>query len=292
MASMTASGESTISNDAESWVTVRRFSSLDDAYDHGLVVLAMGEDCRVEQEVESGAFILQTEDAPTESLENELSSYSAEAAAMRVKVPVPQSRFFSPGWGWYAVWLLTMVMAYEWQGRPDANVDRYVSSSIGLIEHGEWWRPFTALFLHADLPHLMGNLLVGLGFTVFVSRTFGAALAWVLILLCGALGNAVNCLFHYPDAFYSLGASTAVFAALGLLSGGGMAESWHMRPHWTWPKIIAPFLAGVVLLGMLGVSADPLTDVLGHVCGFTVGVVAGIIAGHFISRPRNAYATS
>jgi rhomboid protease GluP len=287
---MTARGETTFPIDDESWVTVRRFSSLDDAYDHGLVVLAMGEECRVEEE--SGAFILQTEEAPTEFLESELSAYSEEAAALRNKAPVPQTKFFAPGWGWYAVWVLLMVMAYEWQGRADADVDRYVSSSIGLIGHGEWWRPFTALFLHADLPHLTGNLLVGLGFTVFVSRMFGAALAWSLILCCGALGNAVNCLLHYPDSFESLGASTAVFAALGLLSGGGMAESWHMRPHWTWPKIIAPFLAGVVLLGMLGVSADPLTDVLGHVCGFAVGVVAGIIAGYGISRPADKSVTS
>jgi membrane associated rhomboid family serine protease len=38
-------------------------------------------------------------------------------------------------------------------------------------------------------------------------------------------------------------------------------------------------MAGMVLLGMLGASQDPHTDVIGHVCGFGFGLPAGIVAG-------------
>lgn len=282
---MTGHSESNQPTDDESWVTVRRFSTLDDAYDHGLVVLAMGEDCRVEREPHDDAFILQTEDAPSPKLEKELDAFSEESIAATHKVEIPESKLYPPGWWWYFAWFTALVTAYYWQGSPNADEDRYVSSSVGLIKHGEIWRPFTSLFLHADLPHLAGNLLVGLGFTAFVARTFGAWKAWTLILLCGTLGNALNSWIQYPDPFYSLGASTAVFAALGLLSGSGVAESWHMRPHWTWPKIAAPLFAGLVLLGMLGSGSDPRTDVLGHVCGFAVGLGAGVVAGHFENKP-------
>jgi membrane associated rhomboid family serine protease len=282
---MTGHSDTKQTTDDESWVTVRRFSTLNDAYDHGLVVLAMGEDCRVEREPNDEAFILQTEETPSASLEKELDAFSEETIAAVHKSEIPEGRSYPAGWSWYFAWLTALVGAYYWQGSPSADVDRYVSSSVGLIADGEFWRPFTSLFLHADLPHLVGNLLVGLGFTVFVARSLGAWKAWTLILLCGALGNALNSWIKYPEEFYSLGASTAVFAALGLLSGSGVSQSWHMRPHWTWPKIAAPLLAGIVLLGMLGGSSDPRTDVLGHVCGFAVGLGAGVLAGHFEHKP-------
>lgn len=267
--------------DDDSWVTVRKFSSLDDAYDHGLVVLAMGEDCRVEREPDDNSFILQTEDEPSPELVEELDAFTEETVAATSSEDLPESHSHPAGWSWYLLWFAALMGAYHWQGSPSADVDRFVSSSIDLIENHEWWRPLTSLFLHADVPHLAGNLLVGLGFTIFVARSIGAWKAWALILLCGALGNALNSWIQYPEAFYSLGASTAVFAALGLLSGIGLMQGWRMRPHWSWAKIAGPLLAGIVLLGMLGSSSDPRTDVIGHACGFVVGLGAGVIAGHF-----------
>lgn len=284
---MTGHSESNQPTDDESWVTVRRFSTLDDAYDHGLVVLAMGEDCRVEQEPDDNTFILQTEDEPSLSLEKELDAFTEETIAATAPREHPEFRTYPAGWAWYFAWAIALIATYYWQGSPNASVDRYVSSSIDLIRYHEWWRPFTSLFLHADLPHLVGNLLVGLGFTIFVAHSIGAWKAWTLILLSGALGNALNSWIQYPEAFRSLGASTAVFAALGLLSGVGVMQSWRMRPHWSWAKIAGPLLAGLVLLGMLGASSDPRTDVLGHACGFVAGLGAGVIAGHFERAPQS-----
>lgn len=282
MNSSTASHD--ISDDEESWVTVRRFSSLAEANDHGLVALAMGEDCRVDLEESENAFVLQVETEPTPRLERELDEFSEEMAISRAQPRAHDGKLHPAGWVWYFAWMALLLVVYRWQGLPGVSYDRFLSSSHGLIDGQQWWRPFTSLFLHADLPHLAGNLLTGLGFTVFVARTFGAWKAWLLIFLCGTLGNAWNCWLQYPDEFDSLGASTTVFAALGLLSGSGFVENWRMRPHWTWPKVVAPVLAGVVLLGMLGTGKDPQTDVLGHVCGFITGLGAGAVVGHFQHR--------
>jgi len=269
------------SDDDDSWVTVRTFSSLEEANDHGLVALAMGADCRVELEPQQEAFLLQTETEPTPRLEKELDAFQEELESARAVVPTPHRPLYPAGWTWYVAWMCALIAVFFWQGGPDADISLFVSSSRDLIEGHQWWRPFTSLFLHADVPHLVGNLFVGLGFTVFVARSFGAWKAWTFILLCGALGNALNAWIQYPEVFYSLGASTAVFAALGLLSGSGITENWHMRPLGSWSKIAAPLLAGVVLLGMLGSGKDPQTDVLGHVCGFVVGLGTGAVVGHF-----------
>ena len=272
--------------DDESWVTVRNFSTLDEANDHGLVALALGEECRVEISPESHTFSLQIEHEPSPKLEQELDAFHEEMREAREAGKAADAKVHSSGWAGYFIWIAALMGAYLWQTTPGTSDELFLSSSHGLIEKGQWWRPLTSLFLHADAGHLLGNMMTGLIFTLFVSRTFGPWKAWVLILLCGSLGNALNAWLRYPEVFFSLGASTAVFAALGLLSGSGLMESWRMRPHWSWAKVVSPMVAGFVLLGMLGAGKDPQTNVLGHMCGFVVGVSAGMIVGHFEHKDR------
>ena len=145
---------------------------------------------------------------------------------------------------------------------------------------GEWWRAVTGLFLHGDLPHLIGNLAFGLLFGVLAAQALGSGLAWFCILLAGVLGNLANSLIHElwvaGPTHLSIGASTAVFGAVGLLTGftrrrgiGTAATRW------------GPVLAGLVLLGYLGMEGEN-TDVLSHVTGF----VAGLMLGTLVAGPR------
>jgi rhomboid protease GluP len=74
------------------------------------------------------------------------------------------------------------------------------------------------LSLHADPLHLMSNLASGVIFGIFVAQILGSGVAWLTILLAGALGNALNALVQSPE-HTATGASTAIFGALGILSG-------------------------------------------------------------------------
>ena len=87
-----------------------------------------------------------------------------------------------------------------------------------LVRAGEWWRTITALTLHSGLQHLIGNLVFGALFGLFAGRLLGSGVAWLTILLAGASGNLLNTLL-LDSAHRALGASTAVFAALGLIAG-------------------------------------------------------------------------
>jgi rhomboid protease GluP len=87
--------------------------------------------------------------------------------------------------------------------------------------------------------------------------------------------SAANLLNAYiqPGMHVSVGASTAVFATLGLLAG----FEWRRRASaperraWRW----APVLAGIFLLGFLGTGGEN-TDVLAHLTGFAAGAAAGV----------------
>jgi rhomboid protease GluP len=139
------------------------------------------------------------------------------------------------------------------------------------LQGGQWWRAWTALTLHLDGPHLAANLLAGVWFGYLAARQLGGGLAWFLIVSGGALANLLAGLYG-PPGHRAVGASTAVFAALGLMS----AYSWRERLRWPqrWARRWGPLVAGVVLLGWTG-SAGEGTDLVGHLSGFLVGVALG-----------------
>ena len=266
----------------EEWVQVGHFSSLEQAYDHGLVILAMGEACRVEEAAVPGEFELQAEVLPAAKISAELDVYGREIS-VPVKPPAVGREWarHSAGWPLVGVWVLALMAVFYWQGVDATLVERAASSSVGIFGRGEWWRPFTALFLHADISHLVGNLVGGAIFATLVSKSVGALRAWAMILICGTLGNLLTARINYPDAFLSIGASTGVFAALGILSGLGISETLRERARLPWARITAPVLAGIVLLSWLGSGNGTNTDVMGHVFGFGSGLVAGVATGAF-----------
>jgi membrane associated rhomboid family serine protease len=145
-------------------------------------------------------------------------------------------------------------------------------AQAGLIGQGEWWRTVTALSLHADALHLIGNLVFGLLFGFLAGQLLGWGLAWSAMLLGGTLGNAVNALFQ--DAGHtSVGASTAVFAAVGILA----FYAWRRResPVNRW----APLGGGIALLAFLGMGGER-TDIAAHFAGFASGGLLGaLLAG-------------
>jgi membrane associated rhomboid family serine protease len=280
-----AEPEAVAETDPENWIPIAEYSTLAEAYDHGLVILAMGEACRVSESATPGNFILEAESHAAPRIGGELDAYGSETAMYPRQLPVVvEWPRHSPGVIFCVIWMLVLIAVFLRQTGNPSLVDQAASSSIGLFGRGEWWRPFTGLFLHADAGHLVGNLAGGAVFGMLVARLIGPLRGWVLILASGTLGNLLTSALVYPQPFQSIGASTAVFAALGILSGVGIAETLRERAHLPWLRILAPVFAGLILLGWLGGGSTPQTDVLGHVFGFGSGVAAGALVGALEGR--------
>ena len=154
------------------------------------------------------------------------------------------------------------------------------SADAAQILSGELWRTITALTLHADLGHVLGNVVAGTLFVTPLGRSLGPGLAILLVLVAGAGGNFVNAILH-GTAHSSVGASTSVFVAVGLLGGRGVVRRGRTgaRGHRRW----APFAGGLALLAMLGTG--PRADLGGHLFGLLVGVGLGILVALAIRRP-------
>jgi membrane associated rhomboid family serine protease len=151
-------------------------------------------------------------------------------------------------------------------------VETFGADAAGIL-NGQLYRCVTALLMHADWVHLLGNLAAMGLFGTVVAAYYGWGVGWALILAGGAAGNLITALW-YGSGHLAVGASTAVFAALGLctvlnirLRPPGDRRSWR-----SW----LPMAGGLALLGFLGTSSR--SDLAGHLFGFLAGVLLGRIS--------------
>ncbi len=224
---------------------------------------------------EGGRSFLLVPAGTAAAAQEELDAWHAENRDWRPPQRLRQWRKLNPWPGLTGYLLVVCVLAWasaesvfglDWFGAGRVNA--------ALVRDGEWWRTVTALTLHVDLGHLTANLVFGLGFGLFAGQYLGAGVAWLAIVAAGALGNAANAWIQPPD-HNSVGASTAIFGALGLIA----AFAWRRRlyPQDRWVYRLGPIVGAVALLAYTG-SGGERTDVGAHLTGFLCGVVLGLAA--------------
>ena len=155
------------------------------------------------------------------------------------------------------------------------------SADAYRILQGELWRTVTALTLHADVAHAVSNAFAAALFFGAVFSMLGTGLGFALVLLAGAGGNLANALLQGAP-HVSLGASTAVFAALGLL--GGLSAARQRRRAVGRRRVWLPLFAALALLGMLG-TGGVRVDIWAHLLGLLVGGVLGIVIAALAPHP-------
>lgn len=260
----------------EGWSPAAVYESTRSAHEAGLAILAMGHAYWLLPHEESYIICVSTEKLSAVQRElaalQQLGGRAAQATSgvSYQELPVNAWSFVL-----YVVLLSALFAAQFFTEIQSAGR----TDSVAMM-NGEWWRAVTALTLHSDVVHLVSNLVAGIGFAVLLVRFFGAGASWFLILISGAAGNALNAWVHYPDAHYSIGASTAVFGALGLITGVGLWIAL-MQPaeRWTMPRWLLPAFGGLTLLGLLGVGEglDGRIDVAAHISGFICGGLLGLV---------------
>lgn len=237
--------------------------------DWALVVIAEGIAARVR--AEPGGFLLWVPAADAERAEAALAAYEQENPPRRL------SRAGEPAPFALATGLLlsgALMVFFLVTGPRDAAGPWFVhgSAQAARMLDGEPWRAVTALTLHADAGHVLANALAGTVFVGAVCGALGPGLGLALVLLAGAGGNLANAVFQGAQ-HTSVGASTAVFGAVGVLSALAMVRGPAGRDGWR--RVLVPFAAGLALLAMLGTSGERV-DLWAHLFGFLAGTALGL----------------
>lgn len=217
----------------------------------------------------------------------EVIQYQAErrqdAQEQRNRSATRTFQFSGAGWGVLA-YIIALVLV-ECGAILQAFEQDWMASGrlvAGEVMSGHWWRTFTALTLHADAEHLFSNLLFGTVFGFLAGRLYGSGVAWCAIVLSGALGNFMDAAVQNAQ-HASIGASTAVFAALGLMVSHALYPSDKEQSRF---KRWSPLIAGIALLGFTGTGGEQ-TNVLAHVTGFFAGVIIGFALRQVPARRLN-----
>ena len=258
--------------------------------ERAFVLTAVGIENEIE--LDGDAYAVRVDAVAHAHALHHLAQYEAE----RRRTPLPEPELALQPDAWlgsmvYVLVLLAIPLAAEmgWQ---------HVGNALGQmdpvrIRAGEWWRAWTALTLHRDASHLLGNLGAGVLLGHAAAQIWGNARAWLLVVMTAAAANLVEA--QLPLAPYvSVGASTAVFAALGLVA----AWSWRSRRRYAhnWMRRAVPLVAGLAVLAFFGggdatpggLEVGPsfeatdygTTNVLSHALGFGSGALVGaVVAG-------------
>lgn len=216
----------------------------------------------------------------------------ADLAAMALEGKRKAQPRQAPSYTWWA--LLPLVALFVWHGlsmgwwplglehwpEPDFWLAKGKVDVYRVRMLGEWWRTATALTLHGDSVHLLGNVAFSIPFFFLLCGRMGLGMALTLSILAGVLGNGLN-VFYRPFSHSSVGFSTALFGMIGLLCADAAVRENQGNGY---RRALLPLAAGLALLALLGTTGER-TDYAAHI----FGLLSGFVLGAFVSHARNQY---
>jgi membrane associated rhomboid family serine protease len=180
------------------------------------------------------------------------------------------------------------VVAYVWQTTTGGGVERdhgYLSPQ-DVLQYGEWWRIFTAAFLHASIAHIGLNMLALYSIGNEVEGIYGKT-RFALLYAVAIVGSGLAVVYFSPYPQATLGASGAIYGLFGALVAIGLRLGQHGR------AMIMSVVPVVVLnlaftFSIRGISWQ--AHVGGLITGFLVGLV--LFMGAQVRRRAFAYANA
>jgi rhomboid protease GluP len=250
------------------------------AMDWSLVLSSQGIEHVVKRDDATG-WMLAVSAVDHDKAHAQIHQYRLENRRWRWRKPMFQPGLF---FDWSSlVWVSLNIFFYAWsEAHPGLRAAGIMDASA--LTRGEWWRLFTATWLHADLAHLAANLVFGFLFLGLVMGRYGPGVGLLTTYVAGVGGNGFTWLV-YDQTHHGLGASGVVMGALGLLAIQSLPIL--KRPNSNMFRLFAgSVLAGFLLFVFLGTS--PGTDVVAHLGGFITGLLLGLLltlAPRHIQRP-------
>jgi rhomboid protease GluP len=240
------------------------------AMDWSLVLASQGIEATIERSPERQRWLLLVPPADLDRARDSIRLYRAENRGWSWRKELPGADL-ELHWGaiifCVVLTLIHSLGAYE---LPLIQI-RGAMDTEKVLRH-EWWRIFTAVFLHADLAHLAANVTFGIVVLGLAMGRFGAGLALLATLLAGAAGNLIG-LKLYSHPYIGVGSSGMMMGALGMLTIHSI-YLWRSNPKAA-RFILSGVGAGILMFVLFGVS--PNSDVLAHAGGFIAGLLFGAI---------------
>jgi membrane associated rhomboid family serine protease len=131
------------------------------------------------------------------------------------------------------------------------------------------WTLVTAMFIHADFLHILGNMVTLFFFGTFLARLIGSNWFVLLYFVSGIVGNVLYFLLNLSSPIAVIGASGAIYGVAGALVV--MMPRLTVRLYFIFPM---PLWA-VILIFFVAWSFIPGVAWQAHVGGLAIGLIFG-----------------
>jgi rhomboid protease GluP len=165
---------------------------------------------------------------------------------------------------------------WAWQQNP-SFAQSNVIFSLGNLEKGRVWTLVAALFVHANVLHLFGNMVFLFVFGNTLENTVGPR-KLLTIFFTGGLVSFIAGLAFMPHGTGMLGASAAIFALAGcVMLVNPLKFSWLFLAPQGLIAIIYFIYNVVVAYEKSRIPGyDPQVAYVAHIIGFLTGIPFGI----------------
>ena len=168
-----------------------------------------------------------------------------------------------------AVYIYTSIAGGNWLNTSGSMILNYGQVNLYVFQ-GAYWQLFTSIFIHASIPHIVGNMLFLFIFGLRGEEMFSLPEYLGIYFVGGLVGNVLSLAFG--PYFISVGASGAIFALFGACV---IYDRRSVRQSILGALVYAFFL---LLLSGLGAGVNDLAHIGG--LGF------GLLVGYWIASTR------
>ncbi|MFO7153813.1 MAG: rhomboid family intramembrane serine protease [Caldicoprobacter oshimai] len=174
-----------------------------------------------------------------------------------------------------AVWLVMSFIGTVFDISLNHQLLYFGAKVNELIAEGEYWRLFTAMFLHVGVMHLLFNSYALYVYGPIVEKLYGKIRFVIIYVLSGLMGSLFSYLFSPNPA---AGASGAIFGLMGSLL------YFRKRRRNTFQRAFGPGLFIIIGINLLFGFIQPGIDNWGHIGGLIGGFLAANAVGLYRER--------
>lgn len=167
---------------------------------------------------------------------------------------------------------LVVFMYMFMYGKYDSVVGAFANNSLLVTKNFEYYRLLTSMFLHADVMHILLNMIALFQIGPVVERYYGKWKFLLIYFVSGILGSLFSCVFMDAGAF-SLGASGAIFGLLGSI----FYFTYYYRA--TLNGILRSSIVPVILINLFLGIIIPGISVSAHIGGLLGGLLISMAIG-------------
>ena len=191
-------------------------------------------------------------------------------------------------WALLAVYVLVWLAATAAGGSEDRQVLLDFGAMFGpLIADGQYWRLFTAIFLHVGIVHLAFNGFALAIFGSLVEGAFGHVRFALIYVIAGLAGSVASYLVN--SIVVGAGASGAIFGVLGALA------AYFAAQRRVFGETAKRSMIGVLILAVINLAFGfvmPGIDNMAHLGGFAAGLAMGFALAPSYTVVMSVFGTS